>query len=107
MKKFLGLIFIFTVAFAITPLTAQDKKEKSDVVIIIENTEEAPELSIVDNKLQVKNAPIGAKIEILTIVGSKVKELEIKTKNESFELNLPRAIYIFKLNETVRKFVIR
>jgi hypothetical protein len=83
---------------------SQDKKEKTSA------SEETviPEMTIIGNNiLQVKNAPVGSYIEIITIVGNKVRKYEIKSANVSFELNLPKAIYIFKLEGTVRKFVIK
>lgn len=88
----------------LVPIYSQDKKEE---VSVVETTQQSPELSLADNILYVKNAPIGSKIEIITIVGSKIKEIEVKSSEGSYELNLPRAIYIFKLEGTVRKFVIR
>ncbi|MCC8145546.1 MAG: hypothetical protein LIO93_03715, partial [Bacteroidales bacterium] len=97
------VIFFFAISLASHPLFSQEKKVEVSVV----EEEPRPELTVVDNILKVKNAPVGSKLEILTIVGSKVKEIEIKATDDSYELNLPRAIYIFKLEGTVRKFVIR
>lgn len=103
MKKI--LLIIFSIIFImLVPIYSQDKKEE---VSVVETTQQSPELSLADNILYVKNAPIGSKIEIITIVGSKIKEIEVKSSEGSYELNLPRAIYIFKLEGTVRKFVIR
>ncbi|MDR2057318.1 MAG: hypothetical protein LBP83_03375 [Dysgonamonadaceae bacterium] len=66
-----------------------------------------PELNVVNNVLYVKNAPIGSRLEVITIVGNKVLVIEIKSHNLTYELNLPKAIYIFKLEGVVRKFVIK
>jgi hypothetical protein len=103
MKRiFLLIVLMFFASFQVF-LFSQDKKEKTPV------TEEivTPELSVVNNVLYIKNAPIGSRLEIITIVGNKVLEIKIKTNNSNHELNLPRAIYIFKLEDVVRKFVIR
>jgi hypothetical protein len=40
-------------------------------------------------------------------VGSKVREIEIQSREVAYELHLPKAIYIFKLEGMVRKFVIK
>jgi hypothetical protein len=104
-KIFFIIAFSFISSFFSSPFYAQDKKERTKVVI--GNEENLPELSVTDNVLYVKNAAVGAKIEVITIVGSKVKEIKLKTSDASFELNLPRAIYIFKMEGIVRKFVIK
>ncbi|GHU67328.1 hypothetical protein FACS189413_01890 [Bacteroidia bacterium] len=100
------LLLIVTLLFTLTlqfSLEAQNRKEKANV----EDVSILPELSVINNILYVKNAPVGSKLQILTIVGNKVREIEIRTSDESFELHLPKAIYIFKLEGMVRKFVIR
>ncbi|MDL2322821.1 T9SS type A sorting domain-containing protein [Bacteroidales bacterium OttesenSCG-928-A17] len=102
MKRILFLFsFIFFVSFQ-HALLAQDKKEP---VAVEESV--APEMSMVNNKLHVKNAPIGKRIEIMTILGNKVKEIEIKSPDGEYEISLPKAIYIFKLDGTVRKFIVK
>ncbi len=82
----------------------QDVKQKS-VAVVDSN---AIDIILVDsNKLQVKNAPIGKKLEVYSIVGNKVKEFEMKTSSGEYTLNLPRSVYIVKLDGTVRKYVIK
>ncbi|MDL2224426.1 hypothetical protein LJB92_03845 [Bacteroidales bacterium OttesenSCG-928-M06] len=93
-------------SLAFYPLYSQESKRKPEASVDAKE-ELQPELNVVDNILYIKNAPVGAKLEIISIVGSKVKEIKIKTNDDSFELNLPRAVYIFKLEGVVRKFVIR
>lgn len=108
MKKIFYLITFLAVSLAFHPLYSQDNDKKAEkTLVVIEKEEPQPILSIVDSFLHVKNAPVGSKLEIMTVVGSKVKEIEIKNSDDSYELNLPRAIYIFKLGSTVRKFVIK
>ena len=84
-------------------LFSQEKKEQ---VVKIEDTQ-PPELNVVDNILSVKNARIGSRIEIISIVGNKIDNIEMKTTSGNYELRLPKAIYIFKLEGVVRKFVIK
>jgi hypothetical protein len=69
-----------------------------------------PEMYVSNNILTIKNATVGTKLQIITIVGNKVREIEIQSSDASYPLNtlnLPRAIYIFKLDGVVRKFVIK
>jgi hypothetical protein len=66
-----------------------------------------PEINVVNNKLTLKNAPVGKRIEIFTILGNKVRQIEIKSPDGEHVLNLPRAIYILKVDGVVKKFHIR
>jgi len=103
MKRFVLVIILLSVVSISGSVFSQEKKER--VVVVEEST--TPELSVADNILSVKNARIGSRIEIITIVGNKVDEIEMKTTSGNYELRLPKAIYIFKLEGVVRKFVIR
>jgi hypothetical protein len=98
------IIFFFSCCFG-TVTFAQDKQNKKQTTV----TEEfdIPEMTLTNNKLTLKNAPVGKQVEIFTILGNKVRQIEIKTADGEYELNLPRAIYIFKLDGVVKKFVIR
>lgn len=100
-------IFLLAITLLILPtqvfLFAQEKKDK---IVVVEEII-LPELNVINNVLYIKNAPIGAKVEIITIVGNKVCRIEMKSKDGVYELNLPKAIYIFRLEGVVRKFVIK
>jgi hypothetical protein len=104
MKRILLLIALFLLVSpqVFLSVSAQDKKEKSAVVETPQ-----PELNVTNNVLYIKNAPIGSRLEIITIVGNKVQEIVIKSTDSSYVLTLPKAIYIFKIEGVVRKFVIR
>ena len=95
--------FLFLLSFQVS-LTAQEKK---DTVAVDKNAVPVLEITVVDNKLKVKNAPVGKHIEIRTILGSKIKEIEVKSPDAEYVLSLPKAMYIFKLDGTVRKFIIK
>jgi hypothetical protein len=83
----------------------QDAKQKKNVV---EADKNAIDITLIDsNRISVKNAPIGKKLEVYSIVGNKVKEFEMKTSSGEYTLNLPRSVYIIKLDGTVRKYVIK
>jgi hypothetical protein len=103
MKRFLLLILLFSSVTSPVFLFAQEKKDK---VSVTENTV-IPELSVDSNTLYIKNAPVGRRVEVITIVGNKVLEIEIKSTSVTHVLELPKAIYIFKLDGIVKKFVIR
>lgn len=98
------IIFFFSYCFGAVTF-AQDKQNKKQATVAEELV--VPEMVLVNNKLTVKNAPVGRQVEIFTILGNKVRQIEIKTPSGDYELNLPRAIYIFKLDGVVKKFVVR
>jgi hypothetical protein len=103
MKKITFLLVSLFTLSCLTPVFAQNKKEP---VVVTENL--VPEMNVVDNKLTLKNAPVGKRVQIITIIGNKVKEIEIKSPDGEYDLNsLPKAIYIFKLEGVVKKFVIK
>ena len=107
MKKLLLILLgICCTSLTLSLYAQQTKKEK---VIPTEETL-SPEIQmyVSNNTVYVKNASVGAKLRIYSIVGNKVCEIEI-TNNREFSqiLNLPNAIYIFRLEGTTRKFVIR
>ena len=102
MKRIAFILICLLVLFHSLPFYAQDKKDAIGM-----NEAVAPEINVVNNKLYVKNAPVGKKVEVITIIGNKVREIKITAVECEYELNLPRAIYIFKLDGVVKKFVIK
>lgn len=100
------MLVICLSATSLSLCAQQVKKEKGTAAA------ESPtiEMYVVNHVLHIKNAPAGAKLQIITIVGNKVCEINVQSPDASYELyelNLPRAIYIFKLEGLVRKFVIK
>ena len=65
------------------------------------------EISAYDNKVVVKNAPIGSKLEIYSVVGIRVKEIELKQPDGEYTVNIAKGYYIVRIGETVRKVAIR
>jgi hypothetical protein len=104
MKKFLFLSLLgFCLASSALSLRAQPVKSGKDRGV---ETILVPEMYLSNNILYIKNAQPGAKLQIITIVGNKVREIELQNRDGAYELNLPKAIYIFKLQGIVRKFII-
>ena len=69
--------------------------------------EVAPDMHVFNNRLYVKNAPVGKRVEVITVIGNKIREYQITSSEAEFELNLPRGIYIFRLEGVNKKFVIK
>jgi hypothetical protein len=105
MKKIL-LILSLTCGLIAPTLTLHAQSAKKEKVAAAHEIG-VPEMYVSDNILYIKGAQVGAKLQIVTIVGNKVREIELQSSDVAYELNLPRAIYIFKLQGAVRKFVIK
>ncbi|MDR0732915.1 MAG: T9SS type A sorting domain-containing protein [Dysgonamonadaceae bacterium] len=99
------LIFFFYCCGGGTVIFAQEKQNRRQPAAA--ERVAAPEMMLINNKLTLKNAPVGQWLEIFTILGNKVRKIEIRTPNGEYDLNLPQAIYIFKLDGVVKKFVVR
>lgn len=99
------IVFIFFFFLCCSGAVAQDKSDKKQTAVA--EGVVMPEMNVVNNKLTLKNAPVGKDVEIFTILGNKIKQIEVKSPDGDYALNLPGAIYIFKLDGVVKKFVIR
>jgi hypothetical protein len=64
-------------------------------------------VSAVDNRIIVSNVPVKSKLEIYNIVGSKVKEIDMKQPSGEYPVTLPKGYYIVRIEGIVRKIVIR
>ena len=65
------------------------------------------EISAYDNKIVVKNAPVGSKLEIYSVVGIRVKEIKMKQPDGEYTVDIAKGYYIVRIGETVRKIAIR
>jgi hypothetical protein len=67
------------------------------------------ELSVIyiNNKLKVSNVPEGSKIEIYSVVGIKVAEVEYRQGVREYALDLAKGYYIVRIGEAVCKIAIR
>lgn len=100
------LISIFLSIFVCfqSEIYAQDLKVKT---VSAEGERVGFDLTVVGNKIILENAPVGKKIEIYSVVGLKVNEIEIKSSSSEYILNIPKGYYILKIDDTVRKIAIR
>lgn len=100
----LTIMFLVALSYQVT-VFSQDNKNRKELVAMDEQV--MPEMNVVNNRLFLKNAPVGKKVEIITIIGNKIKEITITSSDSEYDLNLPRAIYIFRMDGMVKKFVIK
>ena len=99
------IVFLLVLSFQ-NFVFSQDNKNKKDTVTIEVQVVPEPEMYVDSNRLYVKNATVGKRVEIYTIIGNKIREIPLTSKEGIFDLNLPRAIYIFKLEGVIKKFVV-
>jgi len=97
--KRIALTFVFlTVLSYQTSVFSQDgkdAKEKSMPFLIEEK--KLPEMSFANNKLSIKNATIGSKVVVTSLIGNKVREFKITSSDFEQVLDLKRGIYIFNM----------
>lgn len=106
MRMLCILIIAFTLATCFTAAgTAAGREMMSDCAD--QDTTPEIEISVVGNKLTVNNAVVGSKLEIYSVVGVKVLEIEIKYTSGDYTINISKGYYIVRIGETVRKIVIR
>ncbi len=106
MRGLFSILFIlfFTVSAPVNMFSA-DRIEMS--YLQKQQTKPEIEIAFVDNRIKVNNATIGSKLEIYSVVGLKVMEVEIKYTSSEYPVNLPKGYYIVRVEETVRKIVVR
>jgi len=104
--KRIGWIFVFLMILSCyASVFSQDNKSRKEPVAIEEQA--MPEMFVDNNKLYLKNAPVGRRVEVFTIIGNKIRDIQITSPENTYDLNLPRAIYIFRMDGMVKKFVIK
>ena len=60
-----------------------------------------------ENRIKVENAPVGSILEIYSVVGIKVKEIEVKQSTAEYVVDIAKGYYIIRIGDTVRKVAIR
>ncbi|MDR1357287.1 MAG: hypothetical protein LBJ58_06430 [Tannerellaceae bacterium] len=102
--------FLLATGFVITTssaLHAQQANGQSDAVRKEATTTPAIEVIAVDNRIKVSNAPVGSRLEIYSVVGIKVADIEMKQSCGEYVVNIAKGYYIIRIGETVRKVAIR
>lgn len=103
-----SIIALVLVLFASHPVHAVSRDLEGRAHVVIQQIEpEGIEITSSENRILVTNAPIGSKLEIYSVVGIKVKEIEIKQSTAEYTLNIAKGYYIIRIADTVRKVAIR
>ena len=104
MKKRIG---VFLCCMGLLPFLAQAQQANPVPSVVTQQVDNSVKVSAADNRIIVANAPVKSKLEIYNIVGSKVKEIEMKQPSGEYAMSLPKGYYIIRIEGIVRKIVIR
>jgi len=88
-------------------VTAQQQYPKQKDAAIIQAKTDSILITVSDNRITIANAPIGSKLEIFSVVGIKVREIDMKQSSGEYLVNIAKGYYIIRIEETVRKVAIR
>ena len=105
MKRIVLVFMFLTILSYHFSVFSQDDKNRKIPVTIEEQV--TPEINITNNRLKLKNAPIGRQVQIFSIIGIKIKEIKITSSDLDQALNLQRGVYIFKIDNTVKKGIVK
>jgi len=100
----LVIVFLMVLSYPASVFSQDNKNGKESAMMEEQVT---PEMYVANNRLYLKYAPVGKQVEIITIIGNKIREIKITTPESNYELNLSRGIYIFRMDGMVKKFVIK
>jgi len=104
MMKRIGVLLC---CLGLLALQAQAQQANPAPSVSTQQVDNSIKVSAVDNRISISNAPVKSKLEIYNIVGSKVKEIEMKQSSGEYPVTLPKGYYIVRIEGIVRKIVIR
>lgn len=92
---------------ATTLVSAQERRSETARQSVKPDIPNPIEITANENRIIVSNAPIGSILEIYSVVGIKVKEIEMKQSSGEYIVNIAKGYYIIRIGETVRKVAIK
>lgn len=112
MTRVFVAIFLLLATWAGCPLEVMAQQADTTVsrMSVTKDKDEKPdsiEISHYDNKIVVKNAPSGSKLEIYSVVGIRVKEIPMKQPSGEYTIDIAKGYYIVRIDDVVRKISIR
>ena len=103
-----GYIIALTLALvASLPAHASQRDTGAEVYAAEQPRAEKIEITTVENRILVSNAPLGSLLEVYSVVGIKVKEIKIKQPTAEYALDIAKGYYIIRIGDTVLKVAIR
>lgn len=105
MKQLMHIYLLCGLLLLALPLRALAQANQTQIVAT--TTDKSVDISVVDNRIVVLNAPPKSKMEIYSIVGTKIREIELKNPSGEYAVSLSKGYYIVRVANTVRKIIIR
>ena len=101
-------LYISSLAFSASyPVYAQANKSGVKTFASRQEDPSPIEITAYENRIKVENAPVGSILEIYSVVGIKVKEIEVKQSTAEYVVDISKGYYIIRIGDTVRKVAIR
>ncbi len=105
--KVIYILLLMLAAQAGYPVSAQAAKSDATAYPVKPVDVLPIEITAYENRIRVENAPVGSRLEIYSVVGIKVKEIEIKQSTDEYPVDIAKGYYIIRIGDTVRKVAIR
>jgi hypothetical protein len=109
MKAFFHIFMVFVLSTGVGLVSGYAQQTNQAAYTTKKTPEKPPSVEVVaiDNRIKVTNALIGSKLEIYSVVGIKIVEIEMKQSSGEYTVNIAKGYYIIRIGETVRKVAIR
>lgn len=105
--KVIYILLIMLAASAGHSVSAKAAKPEAASYPVMADNPDPIEITAYENRIKVENAPVGSRLEIYSVVGIKVKEIEIKQPSGEYLVDIAKGYYIIRIGDTVRKVAIR
>jgi len=100
--------YILLCCMSLLAFRAQAQQANTTSSVTTQQVDNAIKVTYNDGCIKTENVPVNSRLEVYNIVGSKVKEIEIKQSPGEYPVSLPKGYYIVRINDgIVRKIVVR
>lgn len=105
--RLLFSIILMLALGAVYSFAASAQQTNTATHITKESVLDSIDISAYNNRVVVKNAPVGSTLEIYSVVGIRVKEIKMKQSSGEYPVDIAKGYYIIRIGATVRKIAIR
>ena len=105
--RILFSIILLISAYVCSPFIASAQQTVQATHVVKQADPSPIEITAYENRIKVENAPVGSILEIYSVVGIKVKEIEVKQSTAEYVVDIAKGYYIIRIGDTVRKVAIR
>ena len=102
MKHFYKALILF--AFSLITTLAFSKENRE---IIYTADTQTTEISYTENKIIIQDLPYSGKLQIYSVLGVNIANIDVKSGSGEYAVQLPRGYYIVKIGDVVRKIAVK